>query len=473
MQINNTVAEGLKKGFQVTIPSQTINEQVNAWFESKAKKIRLDGFRPGKVPLNILRQRYGGQALQEVVEKITHDTTEKIYKENNWRVAGRPNYEFNEIKENQDFSFSVNFEIFPEIELKDFSKIKLEKLEVTFDDKEIEEALQRLGERHKKFEPAKDSHKIVEGDQVTVNVQATINNNKLESYSSKSVKFVVGEGEDFLVQSFLGHKKGDHITLDHEFPADFSDKKVAGQVVHFEVEILATAQPQKTVIDDAFAKELDYENVSALREKIVANLKADYERLARLYHKRNLLDALAEEYDFAVPTYMVDYEFQTIWRRLQKEIKEAKDQGRIEEEEADKPLDEYEKEYKNIALRRVRLGLVVGEVARQNNIKITPEIVRNIIFQEAMLYPGQEHQVIDFYRNHPEHIEQLTGPALEDLVVDFILEKATLKETALSPQELKKKLKGILPEYDTDEEEEPKKQTKSKKTKKKEEGEAA
>lgn len=476
MQINNTMTQGLKHQFQVTIPFKTIDERVKFWLEDKSKNVRLDGFRPGKTPLNILRQRYGGQALQETISQLTQEATQKIYKDNNLRAAGQPNYHLNPIEEGKDFSFSLDVEVLPEIHLKDFAKIKLEKLEVKVTDKEVEESLKKLAERYQKFNPAPEKHKASKGDQVTVNLIATIHHKKIKSYSGNGVKLVIGSDQpdfEFLAQTLIGHKKGEKLTTENTFASDFSDAQVAGKTVVFEIEIISIAQPQSMSINDEFAKEFDCENLAALREKITASLKADYNKLARLYHKRYLLDALAADYNFDLPSQMVKHEFDSIWNRLQEEIKAARESGELDPTEANKPLSDYEKEYKEISERRVRLGLLVAEVAKQHNIRVTPEMVRDLIFREAMRYPGQEKQVVSFYRNHPEYVEQLTGPALEDLVVDFILSKITLKDINISFEELQKRLKGILPQYDTDDndEEKPAKTSKPKKPKKKVEDE--
>ncbi|RZI46735.1 trigger factor [Candidatus Finniella inopinata] len=365
MQIQNRTSKGLKHEFTVTVPLQDIDERIVNWLQERAKSVRLDGFRPGKAPLNIIRQRYGDQALQEAREHFVRTGTEKIYKDQNVRVAGNPVYDFGDLEKEQDFSFSIAFETLPSFDLKDFSKIKLETLDVKVPGEEIEKSLNRLAEAYK--------------------------------------------------------ESGDE----------------------------ASAQDFK--IDDEFAKKFACENLEALRAKIEETLKRDYDHLARLYCKRHLLDALADDYTFDLPEAMVKSEFDAIWGRLEKEMANAKENGDLSPEEADKPMKDYEEEYRQIASRRVRLGLVVAEVAKKNNISLSPEMVRDLMVQEAMRYPGEEQEVVKYYRSHPEMIEHLTGPALEDKVVDFIVSKADVKKMDITFKELQKKLKGILPQYDDEE----------------------
>ena len=392
MHIQNTATNGLKQEFKVTVPFKSIEEKVVTWLQDKAKSVRLDGFRPGKAPLNIVRQRYEEHALQAIREQFVQTGTQQIYKENNVRVAGQPVYDFGSLDNDQDFSFSISFETLPSFELKEFSKIKLETFDVKATPEAINESLERLAEGYKQ--------------------------------SKKTDK----------------------------------------------------AQPDQAVeINDDFAKEFGCKDLEDLREKISSTLKNDYDRLARLYSKRHLLDALAAEYDFDLPSLMVKNEFDAIWQRLEQEMADAKANGELSPEEENKPLVEYKEEYQQISERRVRLGLVVAEVAKKNGITLSPEMVRDLMIQEAMRYPGQEKEVVSFYRSHPEMIEQLTGPAIEDKVVDFIMSKAAVKKTDITFKELQKKLKGILPQYaeeDEEEDEKPSKAEKPKKTKKKPETEA-
>ena len=480
MNIEEKKSTGLTKDFSVTIPYGTIAEKISAWLAEKAKHIRIDGFRPGKVPFNIVEQRYSLQAEQDVLESLIKEATQKIIKDNSLRLAVQPTYEnINQYEVGKDFSFSVSMEAFPEIKLKDFKDIKVDRLVVEISEKEVEDALKNLSERHVKFNVAADSHKIKEGDQVKIDLDCTDNKKQVKSFSGKGITIVVGKNEvglNFIEDKLSGHKKHETITVDHAFEADYADKTLAGKTVNFEAKIVEVSVPEKTEINEAFAKEMGCEGLEDLRAKIKDSLQKDSLNLTKLYHKRHVLDAMADIYDFELPKSMVQKEFDSIWARLQDEISQAKADGSFEEDD-DRPDDELKKEYESIASRRVRLGLVIAEIAKTHTIRVTPEMARNAIFREAMRYPGQEKEVIKFYRDHPQMIEQVTSPILEDLVVDFILTEATLNETKVTTKQLAEKLKGVLPGYgeeeSTDKNESSKTQAKTAKPKKKSESKAA
>ncbi|MBY0463287.1 MAG: trigger factor, partial [Alphaproteobacteria bacterium] len=321
MNIEEKKSTGLTKDFGVTIPSKTIAEKISAWLAEKAKHIRIDGFRPGKVPLNIVEQRYSLQAEQDVLEDLIKEATQKIVKDNALRLAVQPSYEnVNQYAAGKDFSFSITMEAFPEIKLKDFKDIKIDSLIVEIGEKEVEDALKSLSERHTKFKEVADSHKIKEGDQVKIDLVCTDNKKQIKSFSGKGITIVVGKNEvglNFVEDKLSGHKKGETVAVDHTFEADYADKTLAGKTVKFEATIVEVSAPEKTEINEAFAKEMGCEDLKDLRSKIKESLQKDSLNLTRLYHKRHILDAMAEVYNFDLPKSMVKKEFDNIWTRLQ------------------------------------------------------------------------------------------------------------------------------------------------------------
>lgn len=451
MQIKRKVQQGLQYEFEVTVPHQIVEDKINSWLKDKAKTVKLAGFRPGKVPLNILQNRYGDQAFDSVRENFVQAGLHQIYKENNIKISGHPAYKLEPNDEDRGLIFSISFEALPTFQIKNFSDIFLDKLCVKVSEEEVQEALSKLVESHQKFNNSDKDHKVSLYDQVNLNIIGSLQNKKLKSYSGHSIKFIVGKaikGFEFLNHALLNHMSGDKFSIDHTFPEDDTDKEVAGKKVGFEIEIVEVSVPVKTELNDEFAKEFGCDTLIDLREKVKKSLQDEYDHLSRLYHKRHLLDALAKDYDFDLPSNLVKNEFSSIWNRLQEEIKIAKDKGEFDTEDEAKSLKDYESEYQKIAERRVRLGLLVSEIAKINNIRVTPEMARDLIVKEAMRYPGQEKRVVDFYRSKPDLIERLTGPALEDMVIDFILLKVTSRETSISYDELQSKLKNILPHYE-------------------------
>ncbi len=464
MNIVSTKTSGLTTDFKIIIPSSEIAEKISSWLQEKSKYVRLDGFRQGKVPLNVVQQRYGHQATQDVLEEAIKETTQKLFQEHSIRPVLQPEYSVEPYEDGKDFSFSLSVDRMPEISLGDFKSIKLEKLEVELDEKQIEAALQNLAERYTKFKPAAADHKIKEDDQATVNLVCEDSNKKtVKSYTGDKINIVVGKNEmglGFIEEKLVGHKAGSKLSVDHIFAKDYQDKAVAAKKVSFKVEITHVAQPEKVKVGEDLAKELGCEGLQDLKNKLNANLQKEHDNLARIYHKRSVLDALENAYKFELPSRMVKAEFDAIWTHLQQEISNAKAKGEYEDDD-DTPESELKTEYEKIAERRVRLGLLIAEVSKVNNIRVSPEIARNAIFKEAMKYPGQEKDVVKFYREHPQEIEKLTSPVLEDLVVDYIFSQVTHKEVKVSVKQLEEKLKGILPGYGEDEEV----QTKKEKTK--------
>jgi trigger factor len=466
MNIVTTKTSGLTTDFKITIPSSVIAGKISSWLQEKSKYVRIDGFRPGKVPLNIVHQRYGQQATQDVLEEAIKENTQKVLHEHSIRPVLQPVYAVDPYEDGKDFSFSLSVDRMPEISLKDFKSIKVEKLVVEIGEKEIESALKTLAERYTKFKPSAANYKLKEGDRATVSLVCEDSNKKtIKSYSGDKVNIVVGKDEiglGFVEEKLLGHKAGDKVTVDHAFAKDYQDKAVAGKKVVFKVEITEVAQPEKIKVGEDLAKELGCEGLKDLKDKINGNLQKEHDSLAKIYHKRSVLDALESSYKFELPSRMVKAEFDSIWNHLQQEIANAKASGEYEDD-GDTSETELKSEYEKIAERRVRLGLLIAEVSKADSIRVSPEIARNVIFKEAMKYPGQEKEVIQFYRDNPQEIERLTSPVLEDLVVEHIFSQSTHKEVKVSVKQLEEKLRGVLPGYGEDEDVEakPKKETKS------------
>jgi len=485
MKIEEKKSSGLTKDFSVTVPAKMIAEKMAVWFAQKAKHVRLDGFRPGKVPLAIIEQRYSAHAQGDTLEAIIQDATQKIVKDHEIRVVGHPVYDnIDKYVAGKDFTFSITLESFPEIKLQDFKNLKVDKLVVEISEKEVDETLQLLAEGRRKFSPAADTHKAKEGDRVKMDITCEIDQKKNDGLSAKGIEGIIGEnstGLDFIDDKLKGQKKGAVLKIDHAFEADHHNKKIAGKTAKFEVAITEVSEPQDIKIDEDFAKDCGMKDLDALRAAIKESIQSDKNNLAKVYHKRHILDAMAEIYTFDLPKSMVKKEFDLIWNRLQAEIEQARADGTFEDDD-DRPEAEIRKEYEDISSRRVRLGLVISEISKAHGIRVTPEMARNAVYREAMGYQGQEKEVVKFYRDHPHMIENLTSPILEDLVVDFILSKATVKEVKVTTKQLSEKMKGVLPGYGDDEGEEkkpskaskaPKSEEKATKPKKKSEGKAA
>ena len=437
MQITETSTEGLKREFKVVVASQDIETRVNARLAEVAKTVRLPGFRPGKVPAAVVKQRYGDSLLGEVLEQTVNETSSQALSDRNLRPALQPKIEITSFEKGADLVYDMKLEILPEIETIDFSGVSLERLKPEIPDTELDEALKNLADRYRETEDVTDGSAAATGDTVVIDFVGSIDGEKFDGGAGTDFSLELGSGrfipgfEDQLV----GAKVGDHVAVKVPFPADYGVDTLAGKDAVFEVDLKGLKRKLPSVVDEKLAETLGLENLEALRGAVREQMEREYAGVARQKLKRDLLDILSEKHDFAVPTGMVDLEFDSIWKQYEAERDRAKASGAYKEEEA-KPDEETKDEYRKIAERRVRLGLVLAEVGRTNNIQVTQDEVNRAVMAQARNYPGQEKAVMDFYRNNPDAMGSLRAPIYEDKVVDFIVDLAQVTEKAVPPKEL-------------------------------------
>ena len=437
MQITETSTEGLKREFKVVVASQDIEQRVNARLAEVAKTVRLPGFRPGKVPTAVVKQRYGDSLLGEVLEQTVNETSSQALSDRNLRPALQPKIEITSFEKGADLVYDMKLEILPEIETIDFSGVSLERLKPEIPDTELDEALKNLADRYRETEDVTDGSAAATGDTVVIDFVGSIDGEKFDGGAGTDFSLELGSGrfipgfEDQLV----GSKVGDHVAVKVPFPADYGVDTLAGKDAVFEVDLKGLKRKLPSVVDEKLAETLGLENLEALRGAVREQMEREYAGVARQKLKRDLLDILSEKHDFAVPTGMVDLEFDSIWKQYEAERDRAKASGAYKEEEA-KPDEETKDEYRKIAERRVRLGLVLAEVGRTNNIQVTQDEVNRAVMAQARNYPGQEKAVMDFYRNNPDAMGSLRAPIYEDKVVDFIVDLAQVTDKAVPPKEL-------------------------------------
>lgn len=451
MDIKLTSTEGLNKTFKVLMTSKDILTKKSEYIKARAHKIKIDGFRPGKAPAHILEQRLGDEALSSVLRTSIDGAIKTAAKDHDLRYIGEPKVDFEDYSEGTDFSFTIGFELMPTIEVKGFDKIELEKLVVELDDKEVEKSLADLHKNHKSFAPS--DAKATKECRVEVELTLAENGKKLPNYTNIETTIDLGDAS-FMLSGFdkalTGTKEGDEKTFTSDVAENFQDKALAKKTLEATVVVKKVLAPVTHKMDDAFAKEFGQESLQALKDTMKANLARNYESIARLYMKRHMLDALESAYNFDLPKSMVNNEFNTIWTHLQNEITAAKEAGEFDEKES-KPEDELKAEYTKIAERRVKLGLVISEVAKAEKIQLSQDELRNAIYREAMKYSGQERQVMEYFRNNPHAIESVAAPILEDKVVDHIATKVKTKEIKVDVAALKKKVRGVVPTLFDDE----------------------
>ncbi|MGQ9367677.1 trigger factor [Azospirillum sp. A39] len=433
MQITETSTDGLKRAFKVVVSAKDIDEKVNRRLEEVRQQVQLPGFRPGKVPVSVVKQRYGGSVLREVLEDAVGDSSRQALDERGLRVAMQPKIELEKYEEGGDLAYTMDVELLPDIEPGDMSTLELERPVAEVDEVQVEETLQRIASARSTSAPVSEDRPAANGDVVVIDFAGTVDGEARPGMDAKDFELELGSNQFIpgYEEQLVGAKAGEHRTVTVTFPADYGAAELAGKEAVFEVDVKELRQKVPAELSDELAKEFGVESLDKLKDSVRDKLKGDYAQVSRQRVKRQLLDKLAERHSFAVPQGMVDIEFDAIWQRLQQEIKNG-----TAGEDQDKPEEELKTEYRAIAERRVRLGLLLSEVGRRNNVQVSQDELNRALIAEARRWPGQERQVFEFFQKNPQAVENLRAPLFEDKVVDFILELATVNERTVSVEEL-------------------------------------
>ena len=437
MQIIETSTEGLKREFKIVVAAEEIEARLQARLAEIGKTVKLPGFRPGKVPTAVLRQRFGQSVRGEVLDETVKETSGSALQERNLRPALQPKITIEKFDKDQDLSYALTVEILPEVTAPDMSVVELERLVPEIADEELEEALGKLAERYRKTEPVADGSAAELGDIVVMDFVGSIDGIEFPGGKGEKQSLELGSGRFIpgFEPQLVGAKTGDQVTVTVDFPADYAAAHLAGKTAVFACTIHEVKRKLPSAIDDALADEAGFETLEALRTALREQMQADYARLARLKMKRDLLDKLSQDHIFDVPMGMVDMEFESIWTQFEAERKRAQDAGTYEPEEG-KTDDDFKTEYRDISIRRVRLGLLLAEIGKSNNIQVTQDEVNRAIMAEARRYPGQEKAVIDYYRGNPEAASTLHAPIYEDKVVDFVFGMAKVTDKPVPAKDL-------------------------------------
>ncbi|MBO4644491.1 MAG: trigger factor [Alphaproteobacteria bacterium] len=436
MQVTETKTEGLKHGFKVVVPAETIASKVTDKIKSIGENATIPGFRKGKAPESFLRQRYEKAVMSEVLDELIQSETNKTLSERSLRPAMRPKIEIVSFDAGKDLEFTLDVEVVPEIVPVDFGTLSLDKLIAEISDDEVEKALQRLAAGRTSSEPVKEKRAAKKGDITVIDFVGSIDG--VEFQGGKGDNYYLELGSGSFIPGFedqlIGKKAGEKVDVKVPFPADYHAKDLAGKDAIFAVTVKELREKKDAEINDDFAKLFGKKSVDELRDMIRLELSREYEGVSMSNLKRVLLDALAEAHSFPVPEGMLDLEFDAIWKQVQN----AKEKNQLDEDDAGKTDDELREEYRAIAERRVRLGLLLAEIGMKNKISVTDADVNRAIMMEARQFPGQEKAVFDFYNKHPEMLERIRAPLFEEKVIDFILKGVKLNEVKVSPEELYK-----------------------------------
>ena len=434
MQVTETLHDGLKRGWSVTVPVADIEGKRTAKLQEIGKTIRLPGFRPGKVPLNIVRQRYGTAVMSEVLEESVNSATQQVLTDRGLRAAGQPKVDVTQLDDKQDLQFNVEVELLPEIAMPDFAALHLTRLRAEPSPESIDKALTELAARRRKLEDVTEDRGAQTGDTLTVDFLGKVDGVPFTGGTGTGMAVELG-GAGFIPgfsEGMEGMRPGEERQINVTFPEEYHAKELAGKPATFDLKATALQQSTPPVIDESLAEEFGFDNLEKLREIIAQQIQREYDGVSRMRIKRDLLDQLAKGAEFPVPPSMVEAEFNQIWTRVESDRKA----GKGDEDDAGKDDDTLRAEYRTIAERRVRLGLLLSEIGRQNGVQVAPDELQRAVRAEAARYQGQESQVMEFFRKNPQATDSLRGPIFEDKTVDFILESATVETKVVTPEEL-------------------------------------
>jgi trigger factor len=440
MQVTETSAAGLKREYSVVVPATDLEAKVQERLDDIKGRVQLRGFRPGKVPVAHLKRLYGKSAMAEVIEAAVREANSKIVTDNGLKLATEPKVVLpteegaveSVIAGKSDLAYTVEMEIVPPIALADFKTIELKRLSAPVDDAEVDESLKTLAEQNRPYNAKTEAAE--KGDRVTITFAGTMNGEPFEGGSGKDVPITIGSGQFIpgFEDHLIGLKTGEDRGFDIKFPDAYPALTLAGKDVTFAVTVKTVEAPGEAKIDDDFAKALGLESLAKLRDSVRERIEREHASASRQKLKRALLDQLDARHKFEPPPTLLEEEFNNVWTSIENDLKQQnrtfEDEGTTEEK--------ARAEYRGIAERRVRLGLVLAEIGEKNAIKVAEDQITQAVVAQARLMPGREQQVWDYYRNNPAAIAALRAPIFEDKVVDFLLELAKVTDRQVSKEEL-------------------------------------
>jgi len=442
MQVVEKSNEGLSRVIAVTIPVAELNQKLDAKLKEVAPQMKLKGFRPGKVPTSHVKKTFGRDLMGEIVNEALNTSSQKALDDAKVRPAAPAEMKLTSdmdkvIAGQDDLAYEMSLEVMPDFTPVDIKTLKLKRPTYEATDADLDEALNELAGQAKSYEDKKGKTvKAAEGDELTIDFLGKLDGEPFEGGAAEDAQLVIGSNRFIpgFEEQLKGAKVGEEKVLNVTFPEDYQAKHLAGKAVTFDVTVKAIKAEAPAVVDEDFAKRIGLESLDKLKELLRDNLNQQYKGAARFKLKRALLDELDKAHDFPLPPKMVDAEFDGIWGQVQAD----KEAGRLPEEDAKKSEKKLKDEYRKIAERRVRLGLVLAEIGRANNVQVSDQELNNAIMNEARNYPGQERQVLDFYRQNPNAAAQMRAPIYEEKVCDLIFDTAKVTDSKITKEDLLK-----------------------------------
>lgn len=442
MQVTETLSEGLKRELKIVIPATELASKLDSYLDELKDKVRINGFRPGKVPAAHMKRMYGRQAMAEIVSKTIQESSLKAIEDRSERPALQPDIDLADdeaeaiIEGSADLAFKVIYDLLPTFDIVDFSSIELEREIVEISEAGVMEQVEAIAANNRPFVSKGDGAVAENGDRVTMSYLGKLDGVPFDDGADDNGQLVLGSNQFIpgFEEAVVGMKQGEEKVISVTFPADYPAEHLAGKEVTFDIVLKDVAAPGEVSVDDEFAKSLGLESLDSLKDIIRGQIESQFGAMTRQRVKRQLLDKLDAVYTFDLPSKLLDTEFQNIWNQVENDMKRNgktfEDEGTTEEA--------AKADYRKIAERRVRLGLVLSEVGEKNSVQVTDEEVQRALFDRVRQFPGQERQVFEFYKNNPQALATLRAPIYEEKVVDFILTLAKVTDKTVTKEELQK-----------------------------------
>ncbi|MCB1562283.1 MAG: trigger factor [Alphaproteobacteria bacterium] len=432
MQVKELKQDGLNHELEITVSANDIDKRVDNRLQEVGKTVKMAGFRPGKVPMAMLKKRYGKAIMGEVLELAVDETSKKALNDRKLTPALKPKIEVKSFDDGKDLVYTLAVEVLPEFKLADFKGAKLERPVAKPDAKSVDDALENIAKNNLSSVEVKTKRGAKEGDILVIDFHGrTADDNKAhEGMHAHGHHLTLGSGQFIpgFEEQLIGAKAGEKIEVKVTFPENYGAEELAGREAIFDVDVEQIREPSEPKIDDEFAKSLGLEDVAALKKAVEEQLQKELDSHSRMNLKKALLDFLDEAHDFEVPPGMLDMEFAHIIQQLELERQRSGQDKEVPEDE--------KAEYREIAARRIRLGLILSEIGNRNELTVGDADLQRAVISEAQKFPGQERAVFDYYAKNPQALESLRAPLFEEKVVDFILELADVTDKSVTPEEL-------------------------------------
>ncbi|WP_455479827.1 trigger factor [Bartonella sp. B23] len=438
MQVTETLNEGLKREIKIVVPARDLEEKLNERLDDTKDKIKLNGFRPGRVPIGYLRKMYGKSFMVEIINEIVSDAPRSVLANRNERSALQPQIDIDEdekvLDSKADFVFSLKYEVLPKFEIKDFGHIEIIREIAAIPEQEIDDQVNRVLSSARNYS-LKDGLSE-EGDRITIDYLGKLEGVPFEGGTDNDAQLILGSKQFIpgFEEQLVGVKAGDKKTISVKFPDNYNAVHLAGRDAEFDVIVKAVSKPDELKIDDVAAQKVGLESLDRLREVVRGQIESQYGSMTRQKIKRQILDALDADYNFEIPEGLLEIEFNNIWAQVNDDLKKA---GRSFKDE-DVTEEQAREEYRALAQRRVRLGLVLSEIGMKVGVKVSEDELKAAVFDQVRQYPGQEREIMDFFRNTPEAVANLRAPIFEEKVIDYLLTKIKVLDKEVTIEELMK-----------------------------------